>query len=513
MLCRRVLPALILALSVLLTACPSENTRPDEYYCAPGYHLVTGGACVLDEAQADGDRPDSAEPDAEWHDQERWESPETREAEAELTEAEAEREAESEDVAETDTATPDGDERDADPVADDESDADSTDAADGDEDARDADESVAPESDGAEPEAEEAPPTYCLTLKAPTVLAVGGVSRLESTLAFCDGSKKIDDYTLTPTPYDHTLLDVSATTDASPSYTLKGIAVGEPTLQAEARIGTKVVATESVKLRIVARQRVEARGLWVNRWAFAGDKTQGQKDIAQIMDNAKNAHFNQIYFQVRGTFDAYYDSNYEPWAARLSGTLGKDPGWDPLAVAISEAHNRGLELHAWINVFTIWASTTAPSDNEHALVKYPGWVMCDASGQAMTTLVDSYIWASPGNSWVRAHNTAVVADIATRYDVDGIHLDRVRYPGTAYSHDAASESAYATAKETRPALSFADWEREQVVAQVAEMYAALTDKAPRVALSAAGDRYLQRRLGLGVGLARLLRFLARFACL
>ena len=81
---------------------------------------------------------------------------------------------------------------------------------------------------------------------------------------------------------------------------------------------------------------------------------------ADTAERAANANFNAIFFQVRGNADAYYASQLEPWASRPSGTLGQDPGWDPLAVAIAEGHARGLEVHAWINVFPSWLGETAP---------------------------------------------------------------------------------------------------------------------------------------------------------
>lgn len=458
--------AVLLAILFLLTACPNDKSNPRDYYCASGYHLAAGGACLPDEPESDGDGAEADRPDMDPADGDL--SEKDGEVEAEIAP-----ESEANEADEAPEVLPDGDaEQESEPDAEPDGEAGDAEA-----------DAEASEQDGGD--ADEAPIAYCLTVKAPSTLGVGTSSKLGTSLAVCGSTAAVANYTITLESYDPAKLAAEADDAAAHSFTLRGLAAGDTTIGVRALIGTTRVASKDAALSVAARNKVEARGLWVNRWAFSGDKTQGPKDIAAIMTKAKNAHFNQVYFQVRGTFDAYYDSRYEPWAARLSGTLGVDPGWDPLAVAIAEAHNRGLELHAWINVFTMWSSTTAPTDPEHALVKYPGWVMCDASGTPMTALVDSYIWASPGNSYVRQHNTAVVVDIATRYDVDGVHLDRVRYPSVSYSHDEASVAAYNAALTARPGLSFADWEREQIVAQVAEMYAALTEKAPKVALTAA----------------------------
>lgn len=169
---------------------------------------------------------------------------------------------------------------------------------------------------------------------------------------------------------------------------------------------------------------VELRGLWVTRWGF---KTEA--DVRRTIDAAADAHFNAVFFQVRGTFDALYDSELEPRSALPTGTLGQDPGYDPLAVAVDAAHARGLQLHAYLNTFPLWRGATPPPATEptHAWSAHPDWVLADAAGVPMA-LNDGYVFADPAHTEVRARVAAVAADIAARYDVDGIHLDYVRYP-------------------------------------------------------------------------------------
>ena len=233
--------------------------------------------------------------------------------------------------------------------------------------------------------------------------------------------------------------------------------------------------------RIRPREQVEARGLWVNRWSY-----HSAQDVRNIIEKAYNSHFNQIYFQVRGVFDAYYQSSLEPWASSLSGRLGKSPGWDPLQTAIDVAHEFGMELHAWINVLTLWSGSSAPpaSTPVHKYREHPEWVMQDQNHIPMS-LGGEYIWASPGNSQVREHNALVAREIVNLYDVDGIHLDRIRYPGPNYSYDSASREAYQNALQNQPNLDYADWEREQVVLQVARIYEEIQSVKPQVVLSAA----------------------------
>ncbi len=177
------------------------------------------------------------------------------------------------------------------------------------------------------------------------------------------------------------------------------------------------------------------------------------------------AGFNTVFFQVRGSYDAFYLSSLEPWSALLSGTLGQDPGWDPLAVAVEAGHAQGLQVHAYINVFPFWQGSSPPPEStpRHALLDHPAWLVADGSGVPMA-LNPSYVFASPGNPEVQARVAAVAADIAENYDVDGIHLDYIRYPGSGYSHDATSDARFAS---EGGGLSWGDWQREQVKATVA----------------------------------------------
>lgn len=208
----------------------------------------------------------------------------------------------------------------------------------------------------------------------------------------------------------------------------------------------------------------EIRGIWVTRWSWSDEE-----DIRNIFQDCADAGFNTIFFQVRGNFDAYYVSQHEPWASRLSGTLGGDPGWDPLAVAVAEGHARNLSIHAYINTFPFWSGNSAPPDSSpaHAYNEHPEWLVCDENGTPMG-LNDSYVMASPGNPEVRARVAAVAKDIADHYDVDGIHLDYIRYPGSQYSHDPVSESSF-----SQSTLSWEDWQRQQVNETVAGVSSAV----------------------------------------
>jgi uncharacterized lipoprotein YddW (UPF0748 family) len=246
---------------------------------------------------------------------------------------------------------------------------------------------------------------------------------------------------------------------------------------------------------------VEARALWVNRFEY-----NSPTDIAQIVATAASANFNVIYFQVRGQGDAYYPSELEPCAIRICGKLGDGrPSWDPLATAIREAHARGVELHAWLNVLPAWASPKSnnaafcallresrPGSPRHMLLAHPDWVMTLRDGTPMdcyTSQEEEYAYVSPGIPAVRTHFARVAADVVRRYAVDGIHLDRIRYPGPRWSYDEPSLAAFrARAGRAPAAASDSDWDRfrrDQINATVKAAFDSITAVRRDVALSAA----------------------------
>ncbi|MBI3765161.1 MAG: family 10 glycosylhydrolase, partial [Ignavibacteriales bacterium] len=162
------------------------------------------------------------------------------------------------------------------------------------------------------------------------------------------------------------------------------------------------------------------------------------------------ANFNTIFFQVRGRTDAMYQSQYEPWSQQLTGTLGKDPGWDPLAFVIQEAHAHAMELHAWFN------TNLAKYGNGQALNSIP---QHHSLHPEWLHLVDGEWWIDPGIPAARNYLVKVAMDIVRKYDIDGIHFDFIRYPAKPFPDDA-------TYKRYGGSLARADWRRENINAFV-----------------------------------------------
>lgn len=167
----------------------------------------------------------------------------------------------------------------------------------------------------------------------------------------------------------------------------------------------------------------EFRAVWVSTvynldWpSRAGLSAAQQKaELLDILNKAVRLKLNAIILQVRPNADALYNSRYEPWSAWLSGP-GVNPGYDPLAFAITEAHRRGLELHAWFNPFRATISGK-PVGRSHISSRRP-----DLLKRAGSTTI-----LNPSSSDAQQHVLNVIMDVVTRYDIDGVHLDDYFYP-------------------------------------------------------------------------------------
>ena len=200
--------------------------------------------------------------------------------------------------------------------------------------------------------------------------------------------------------------------------------------------GSTILIVMSLRVETVMAE--EGRCVWFHRWEWGN-----RQDIENTIANIDACNCNAILFQIRGQGDAFYISDHEPW----STLVGSDyPGYDPLAVAIFEAHKRGLELHAYVNAMPAWSGATPHPSPQHIYNAHPEWIMVNEYGAPMDP-ADGYANISPGIPQAAQHLNDVIMDIATKYDVDGIHLDYIRYPGwdqpDDYSYDDSSLARFA----------------------------------------------------------------------
>ncbi|MFD8227682.1 glycoside hydrolase family 10 protein [Streptomyces massasporeus] len=183
----------------------------------------------------------------------------------------------------------------------------------------------------------------------------------------------------------------------------------------------------------------EMRGVWIasvaNRdWPSKSGLTASQQraELLRHLDTAADNRLNTVFFQVRPTADAMWPSPYEPWSQYLTGTQGKDPGWDPLGTAVEEAHARGLQLHAWFNPYRV-AVHADPSRlaASHPARENPDWVVT----------YGGKLFYNPGLPEVRAFVEDAMLDAVAKYPVDGVHFDDYFYPypvaGQTFDDDAA----------------------------------------------------------------------------
>ncbi len=200
-----------------------------------------------------------------------------------------------------------------------------------------------------------------------------------------------------------------------------------------------------------------------------------KQQLINLLDNLKEANMNTVFFQVRSECDAMYQSSYEPWSSHLVTTRGMDPGYDPLAFAVEEAHKRGLELHAWLNPYR-FESVVGKYEGLAGdyRVSNPNWVLeypDKSDGSKNVALID------PGNPEVRQRIVDVVKEIILNYDVDGITFDDYfyAYGGTPDNLDAYSQNLY---KPTD--MDLHDWRRANVNLMVADVYQMIQQNEPWV---------------------------------
>ncbi|HVZ48813.1 MAG TPA: family 10 glycosylhydrolase [Gemmatimonadaceae bacterium] len=228
----------------------------------------------------------------------------------------------------------------------------------------------------------------------------------------------------------------------------------------------------------------EFRGVWIatvgnmdwpSRPGLPADSAQAE--LVHLLDAAVATGLNAVMFQVRPAGDALYASKIEPWSEYLTGRQGRAPDrpWDPLAFAITEAHARGLELHAWFNPYRAKdPSAKGALAATHFAREYPAYAK--RYGQ--------YVWFDPGEPAVRRHTVRVILDVLRRYDVDGIHLDDYFYPYPAQRRrrDIPFPDAASYRKYTRSGgrLSRDDWRRDNVNRLVDTLRAEIAKAKPWV---------------------------------
>ena len=226
----------------------------------------------------------------------------------------------------------------------------------------------------------------------------------------------------------------------------------------------------------------EFRATWLTTgfgidWPKTKNVEQQKKTLCNIFDVMQRGNMNAACLQVRSFCDAIYQSSYEPWSDVLTGTRGQDPGYDPLAFAIEEAHKRGIELHVWVNPFRVTSSGTL--DTTDLVWKNAGqWIIKYNNSSFKGQIID------PGYPEAREYVHKVMMEIVTNYDIDGILMDDYFYAyGGTYSEDANSKALYkpSNVKDMdKDGSTDDDWRRANVDSVIYNLYKALQEVKPWV---------------------------------
>lgn len=221
--------------------------------------------------------------------------------------------------------------------------------------------------------------------------------------------------------------------------------------------------------------------VWALDWPSSTSSTTAQKnEMVKYLDVLQKNNFNAVYFQVRTMSDAFYKSSYEPWSSYLTGTRGKDPGWDPLAFVVEECHKRGMECHAWVNPYRFSTGSNWSTAQDQAL-KSAGMLLAYTKSDGKTTTI-----LNPGLESVRKRIVDVCKEIISNYDVDGLVFDDYFYPEGIPVTSSAGD--YDLWQESGASMTFGDWRRNNVNQMVADVYKMVQQQKPyvRFGISPAG---------------------------
>jgi len=223
-----------------------------------------------------------------------------------------------------------------------------------------------------------------------------------------------------------------------------------------------------------AQIRQEVRAVWITTafnldWPKSFSESGQQKEITSLLDKLTDANFNTVMLQVRARGDAIYPSEIEPWSKSLTGDMTVSPGYDPLKFIIDEAHNRGLEIHAWWNVYKIWGKTEInKSVSKHILLKHPE--LCKE--------YDNEWWMDPGIPGTTDYLLKTALEIVKNYNLDGLNLDYARYPGNDFQ-DNETYSRYGNG------IGKDKWRRSNITNYIEALFDSIQQIKPMLKLGCA----------------------------
>ena len=185
---------------------------------------------------------------------------------------------------------------------------------------------------------------------------------------------------------------------------------------------------------------------------------QQKSEYLAWLDLARQRRMNAVVVQIRPTADAFWPSPYEPWSEWLTGTQGQNPGYDPLAFLVDEAHKRNLEFHAWFNPYRVAMHTDRTRlVSSHPVRQHPDWAFA----------YGGKLYYNPGIPVVRDFVEDAIMHAVSNYDVDGVHFDDYFYPYPVSGQTIPDQATY---QQYGAGFSnIHDWRRNNINLLVQEM--------------------------------------------
>ncbi len=229
--------------------------------------------------------------------------------------------------------------------------------------------------------------------------------------------------------------------------------------------------------KVIENEKI--KGVWIFYKELSMENENGGteesfiKKIDKIFTNCKSFGVNTVFLQIRPFADSFYPSKLFPWSKYLTGEQGKSISYDPLAIMINLAHEKGLALHAWINPFRItFDKTTEKLSKNNPALKY--------INSSVITIQDNGIYFNPANLTSQALILDGIREIIENYNVDGIHIDDYFYPTVNENIDKYEYNAY---RGSGGKMTLADWRKEQINAFVSSMYSTIKNINEKIMFS------------------------------
>ena len=241
-----------------------------------------------------------------------------------------------------------------------------------------------------------------------------------------------------------------------------------------------------------AHQKRQFRSAWVStvdNIDFPSKKglTQDEfkAEFRKVLDDFEALNMNAVTVQVRPKLDAFYKSDINPWSEYLTGTQGKDPGWDPLPWMIEEAHSRNMEFHAWFNPYRV-TNTYKPNDTIQQMLDTlapNNWARLHPE---YVVKFDGKLLLNPGEPAVMQYIADSIVEVVEKYDVDAIHFDDYFYPykvtrnGVTYYFGDAGEDKATFEKYGTSFTDIKEWRRNNINTMISMVSNAIKAKKPYV---------------------------------